>query len=271
MSYIHRVATLTARSRARELRSILRVVMRRPWSAIVLSVAVFVGCKSRGANPTALDAGTSVQAIASTPAPLADAAPVGEPDAAVDAAAPVDVPTIAPGTPTLVQPRFVGNLDVLARAIERERKNGREAGAVPLVVYVDTTLDYGCLCPTFVFAPFWNTGRPDGYVMPLFAPGVPEPTLTKQGIYRFVGHFDGRRISGFDWLNLRGDKKREQNQEGMDEYKQKGPVFIVEDWCFEPVKEIDPVYEEAWGKPLHTLEKQGRFCPGSRYPTLAKK
>jgi len=159
-------------------------------------------------------------------------------------------------------------LDVLARTIEKEVTGAlRKKPAGRIVIYADTTIDYGCRCPPFVYAPFWNMGRTDSYVLPIFAKGVPDAPLTKQGVYRFAGHFDGRRMTGFDWLKLRGGAVRE----GMSEYARKAPVFIVEGWCFEPVDAFPHTFaEEAYGAILKEMARNGRFCPGARYPAPAE-
>jgi hypothetical protein len=158
-------------------------------------------------------------------------------------------------------------LAVLARTIDKEVTSARRARpAGKIAIYVDTTIDYGCLCPPFVFAPFWNSGRPDSYVLPIFVNGVPDAKPAKQGIYRFVGHFDGRRMTGFEWLKLRGEKAHK----GMDEYARKAPVFVVEGWCFEPVEAFDDAYAEGiYGDKLKRMAKDGRFCPGTRFPASA--
>lgn len=158
-------------------------------------------------------------------------------------------------------------LEVLARTIDKEVTgvHGKKP-AGRIVIYADTTIDYGCLCPPFVFAPFWSSGRSDSYVLPIFAKGVPDAPTSKQGMYRFVGHFDGRRMTGFEWLGLRGGKPRE----GMSEYARKAPVFVVEGWCFEPVDSFeDASAEKIYGTTLKQMAKDGRFCPGARFPLPA--
>jgi hypothetical protein len=155
-------------------------------------------------------------------------------------------------------------LDSLAAAIAAEVERARSAAGRPVVVYADTTLDYGCLCPPFVFAPFWNSGRPDSYVLPVLAPGVADLPATKEGLFRMVGRFTGERITGFAWRQRRGETDR---KEGMDEFARAAPVFRVEDWCFEPV----PVYEdraaeEIYGPALRAMAAAGRMCPGHTLP-----
>jgi hypothetical protein len=158
--------------------------------------------------------------------------------------------------------------DAIVRAVAREVTAARADRAEParVVIYADTTIDYGCLCPPFVLAPFWNTGRTDGTFYPIYPPGVPEPMLAKQGLYRILGHFDGRRISGFEWLKMRGAK----TEEGMDAYADKAPVLVVEGWCFEPNATFsDPALEKVYRPTLVTMEKEGRFCPGTHMPARA--
>jgi hypothetical protein len=151
----------------------------------------------------------------------------------------------------------------LVRAIDKEVAAAAKGAGASLVVYADTTTDYGCLCPPFVFAPFHNSGRTDSYVLPVFARGVPDPPLSKVGLYRFFGHFDGRRITGFEWLKARGGKR----SEGMSEYERKAPVFVVEGWCFEPDADFGAHFKEEVYRPtLEKMAKDGRFCPGAKFP-----
>lgn len=155
--------------------------------------------------------------------------------------------------------------NAIVRAVSREVTAARADHADPsrVVIYADTTIDYGCLCPPFVFAPFWNSGRSDGTFLPIYATDVPEPPLAKQGLYRVLGHFDGRRITGYDWLKMRSEKI----EEGMDEYAKTAPVFIVEDWCFEPNDMFsDPGQQRAYLPTILKMEKQGRLCPGAHMP-----
>lgn len=159
-------------------------------------------------------------------------------------------------------------LDALAHEIYLEVNSASHTPPTGrIVIYADTTIDYGCLCPPFVFAPFYNSGRPDSYVLPIFAEGVPDPSPIKQGLFRFAGHFDGGHMTGIDWLKQRGGEVRE----GMSEYEHEAPVFIVEGWCFEPVEAFpDASAEENYGPALKEMEKKGRLCPGTRYPAPAK-
>jgi hypothetical protein len=203
------------------------------------------------------------------PAPLRSSA-------ATSAGQPPDVAMAAATDLKVLVPRSLGEepdaaggdpLEVLARTIDREVTvvpGKKSVGRI--VIYADTTLDYGCRCPPFVFAPFWSSGRSNSYVLPIFAKGVPDAPRSKQGLYRFAGHFDGRRMTGFQWLRLRGEEARE----GMSEYAHKAPVFVVEGWCFEPVEAFaDPSAEEIYGPTLKQMEKAGRFCPGARFPSTA--
>lgn len=168
-----------------------------------------------------------------------------------------DLPQARRGAPLEALGRTIANAVTAARSRKPPDR---------VVIYADTTVDYGCLCPPFIFAPFWNSGRSDGYVLPVFAKGVPDARATKEGVFRFAGHFDGRRITGLEWHQQRGGKVRE----GMNEYARKAPVFIVEGWCFEPVEAFrDAMTEEAFGPSLKQMEAAGRFCPGTRYPTSA--
>lgn len=193
-------------------------------------------------------------------APSADAA------LASSTPAPVLVPRhVSEDDPTAADP-----LDALARAVDAEVKASLASRRKPkrqVVVYAATTLDYGCLCPPFVFSPFHNSGRPDSYVLPLFAKGVPDPALTTQGAYRLLGHFEGRRMTGRQWLRLRHEKV----ERGMSEYARKAPVFVVDGWCFEPAESFaDRYMEDAYRSMLEQLERDGRFCAGSSFPASAR-
>jgi hypothetical protein len=103
--------------------------------------------------------------------------------------------------------------------------------------------------------------------LPIFAKGVPDASAIKQGIFRFAGHFDGRRITGFEWLKLRGESVQGDARIGMSEYEHMLPVFVVEGWCFEPVEAFgEASAEEAYGSSLKQMARDGRFCAGTRYP-----
>lgn len=248
--------------------------MRR-LSGAVLGLLVLAGChkdSSHSPNGVVIDAAVApvVSASASAAAPEVDAA------VPVDAAAALsDVQLASSNVLPMLVPKETDDgagdpLGALSRAIARAVTAARgDAGASHrYLAYVDTTVDYGCLCPPFVFAPFWSSGREDGTVLPVFAPGVPDPPLAKQGLYRFAGHFDGRRITGFDWLRSRGEKR----QEGMEDFAKKAPVFVVEGWCFEPAAEYStPDLEEVYAKTLAKMQRDGRFCAGSKLPKHAPK
>ena len=248
---------------------ILAAMLRR--SVILGMLCALASCAKREAPVRAGAAATAAAAPAAangaapgTPAPAPGQAAVTiappAPDAALAGAKELKVLV-----PKSVDDGAAGDpLDALAKAIAKEvaAASGKKAAA-RIVIYADTTVDYGCLCPPFVFAPFWNSGRSDGYVLPIFAKGVPDASATKQGIFRFAGHFDGRRITGLEWLKQRGEKA----SEGMSEYEHKAPVFVVEGWCFEPVEAFGAASaEEAYGGSLKQMARDGRFCAGTRYP-----
>jgi hypothetical protein len=141
-------------------------------------------------------------------------------------------------------------LDALVQAIGKEvtaaARSKKPAGRI--VIYADSTIDYGCQCPPFVFV----RSSPKG---------VPDPPTTKLGLFRFAGHFDGRRITGLEWLKQRGGEA----EEGMSEYEHKAPVFIVEGWCFEPADPSPELFrDERYGSTLKDMAQAGRFCPASR-------
>lgn len=131
--------------------------------------------------------------------------------------------------------------DLVADADERRRK---------VVVELRTTLDYGCPCPTWTFAPL-HSGPPHGfpYAMILPSEGLrkhPTDYAVPGVIYRMRGHFDGRRISGLEWVEARGAEPPSfpDGSPPLEEYwkDETGPVFVVDQWCWVP-KSIDFDYD----------------------------
>jgi hypothetical protein len=174
-----------------------------------------------------------------------------------------------PSLPVVIGRADTGNgaddqLDLGAKVIATKVREGKRKPEARYVVYVNTTIDYGCRCPPFVLAPFWNSGRADGYLLPEYAPGVPEPLLVKPGLYRFAGRFDGRHMTGFDWLKRRGLPRKE----GMTHHDLQTPVFVVDGWCFEPGEFEDAGHAEIYLEDMKQLASQGRFCPGATFPVV---
>ena len=150
-------------------------------------------------------------------------------------------------------------------AAARQRKSKR---APTVVVYLDTTQDYGCLCPPFVLAPFYNAGE-GGFIWPRFARGVTAAPAPKGGLFRFAGHFEGRAISGYQAEGRRAPKRQGAVDEAEpDPRLERHPAFFVETWCFEPSPTISQSTFENYRDQLKALANQGRFCVGSNFPVV---
>ena len=80
------------------------------------------------------------------------------------------------------------------------------------------------------------------------------------GIYRMRGHFDGRTISGVEWVKARGEKPPNypSGNVPIDEWTGRtGPVFVVEDWCFLATE----MARENYPKDVEMLRRDGvPFC-----------
>jgi hypothetical protein len=118
----------------------------------------------------------------------------------------------------------------------------REAAAgvfVPTEVRVVPTIGWGCPCPHFVYlersqdlleGDFDDDN--DGFLLPLFASDVVDATayMPWSGVFRLRGHYTGERWGEREWTKARTGVARKR--EGTDWWKV--PVFLVEEWCFEP-------------------------------------
>ncbi len=145
----------------------------------------------------------------------------------------------------------------------------RKAKPAPtVVVYLDTTDDYGCLCPPFVLAPFYNAGE-GGFIWPKFARGnAPAPT-PKGGQLRVAGHFEGRASTGYQAEGRRAPKVPAAAEEAEPDFRlERHPAFFVEAWCFAPSPTISQSTLEVDRDQLTALAKQGRFCVGSKFPEV---
>lgn len=112
-----------------------------------------------------------------------------------------------------------------------------------VMIEMRTTLDYGCPCPTWTFAPFHN-GPNHGfpYAMVLPDDDVQDPTefALNTGIYRMTGRFTGEKMTGLEWAKARGSEPPNfpDAKPPLETWKNdSGPVFIVESWCFQPTDE----------------------------------
>lgn len=221
---------------------------------------VLAGCSKPAAPAGPSTAARTPTAPPATPASSPPAVVIAPPAPDAVLAGAGDLKVLVPSS--LLDDSDPAAVEALVQAIDKEVKaaarSKKPAGRI--VIYADTTVDYGCRCPPFVFSPLYGSGRPEAYVLPIFAKGVPEPFPTKLGLFRFAGHFDGRRITGIEWLEQRGGEP----EEGMSEYEHKAPVFIVEGWCFEPADTSPEIFtEERYGSDLKSLAEEGRFCPTS--------
>ncbi len=137
-----------------------------------------------------------------------------------------------------------------------------------VVVYLDTTDDYGCLCPPFVLAPFYNAGE-GGFIWPKFARGNGPAPTPKGGLLRVAGHFEGRAITGYQAEGRRAPKVSAAAEEAEPDFRlERHPAFFVEAWCFAPSPTISQSTLEVYNDQLTALAKQGRFCVGSKFPMV---
>jgi hypothetical protein len=117
----------------------------------------------------------------------------------------------------------------------------RAKPGLPRTVLLETTLSWGCACPTWVF-PFHRDMQDLRYVMVL--PGAAlrhDPTdFAMPGLsYRMTGHFTGAIRTGLEWAGERkapppNFPRASARQAAVREYwSEPGLVFVVDDWCFE--------------------------------------
>lgn len=108
-------------------------------------------------------------------------------------------------------------------------------------ILLETTLSWGCPCPTWVF-PFYEDMKELRHVMVLSSPDLnldPTDFATAERKYRLTGYFSGAMITGLEWVVQRGKApstypKSSSLDPALKEYwSVPGLVFVVESWCFE--------------------------------------
>lgn len=108
-------------------------------------------------------------------------------------------------------------------------------------ILLETTLSWGCPCPTWVF-PFYEDMKELRHVMVLSSPDLnldPTDFVTAERKYRLTGYFSGAMITGLEWVRQRGKApstypKSSTSDPALKEYwSVPGLVFVVESWCFE--------------------------------------
>ncbi|MCK5229675.1 MAG: hypothetical protein KAR13_05385 [Desulfobulbaceae bacterium] len=123
-------------------------------------------------------------------------------------------------------------------------------------IILETTLSWGCPCPTWVF-PFYEDMQELRHVMVFPSPALnldPTDFATAERSYRLTGYFSGTAITGLDWVNQRGEvpptfpKASTANPALREYWAAPGLVFVVESWCFE---------ENALKDDAKWLRKQG--------------
>ncbi len=144
--------------------------------------------------------------------------------------------------------------------------------APTVAIYLNTTDDYGCDCPPFVLAPFYNAGE-GGFIWPKFASGVAAAPAPKGGLLRFAGHFEACALTGYQAAGrrvpkLKGAAKDSDDAAEPDPLLERHPAFFVTAWCFEPSPTITQSTFENYGTQLTELAKQGRFCVGTKFPIV---
>lgn len=105
---------------------------------------------------------------------------------------------------------------------------------------VDSTLDWGCPCPTWAL-PYHRELSRSRHVMLLPAASLQlDPTtLALPGLrVRLWGHFTGEELDGVEWARRRGTAPPgypgAADSLALTEYwRQPGPVFVVNRWCFD--------------------------------------
>lgn len=230
---------------------------------------------------TAVPAPNVAPTIVAVPPPptAAPPPPIKQPDIAVSAPVANAVTASNPNWPVIIPANTDDStnddsadpLVALRATIAAEMVAARQRKAKPaptVVVYLDTTDDYGCLCPPFVLAPFYNAGE-GGFIWPKFARGnAPAPT-PKGGLLRVAGHFEGRAITGYQAEGRRAPKVPAAADEAEPDFRlERHPAFFVEAWCFAPSATISQSTLEVYNEQLTALAKQGRFCVGSKFPDV---
>jgi hypothetical protein len=125
--------------------------------------------------------------------------------------------------------------------IERFLADARATPGARRTILAETTLSWGCACPTWVF-PFYQDMRELQHLMVLPAPALeqdPTDFATPERTYRLTGYFSGETQSGLDWAKQRRarppnfPKGGPDDPEAQEYWSAAGLAFVVESWCFE--------------------------------------
>jgi hypothetical protein len=139
---------------------------------------------------------------------------------------------------------------LVAQAVAAAQRGNAET----FVFDVGTSVGFGCKCPPFhIGAAIW--------IMPRFSRGVPDPEdfWFSNVSYRFLGRFDGRRISATQWRREAG--KHHTPGEMDTGWEEPAPALVVDDWCLVPNR---PFFRnEASEEDIARMQQQGRLCAGA--------
>ena len=116
-------------------------------------------------------------------------------------------------------------------------------------VLLNSTLTWGCPCPTWVF-PFHDDMSELKHVMVLASPELaldPTNVASAELSFKMTGYFDGTVMTGLEWAESRGEAPPGYPKGGADDsvaeeyWADDGLVFVVETWCFDD----DPLSDDA--------------------------
>jgi hypothetical protein len=118
---------------------------------------------------------------------------------------------------------------------------------VPRTILLETTLSWGCACPTWAF-PFYGDLDKLKYVMVLPASSIegdPTDFALPGARFRMSGRFSGEALTGLEWVEARGKRPPSFPKGALDgpevqEYWiEPGLAFLADSWCYER-DSIDP-------------------------------
>ena len=147
------------------------------------------------------------------------------------------------------------------RKIKAEIALGDQGKGRLLVVTAVTTDEWGCECPTLVYAPFATAAEDEStaFFYPLVKSGpAPDSFVVGNGAgsYELTGRFTREKMNFDAWLTRRKVKHRATRDAGGS-LKAKQPVFAVERWCFRKADEVSEAYAGVVAK----MKKAGvAFC-----------
>lgn len=149
----------------------------------------------------------------------------------------------------------------VVRKIKAEIALGDQGKGRLLVLAAVTTDEWGCDCPTFVYAPFASAAQDEStaFFYPVVKSGpAPDSFVVGNGAgsYELTGRFTKEKINFDAWLTRRKIKHRASKDAG-ETLKAKQPVFAVERWCFRKADEVSEAYAGVVAK----MKKAGvAFC-----------